>query len=107
MQQILKIIYIFLIVLFITGTIFVFFINQNRMEYFYEITLIAALASLWGFFKKNKLMYFIILPGLFRISIYLKNEELTMALGLMHLLATAIPFVVVYLLTKKTRNNRK
>lgn len=107
MLQILKIIYIFLIGLFITGTIFVYFISQSRMEYFYEITLIAALLSLWGFLKKSNLIYFILLPGLFRIILYLKNEEFTAFIGVVHLLATLVPFVVVYLLTMKTRDSRE
>lgn len=105
MQQMLKIIYILLIVLFIIGAVFVYFTNQNRIEYFYEVTLIAALVSLWGFLKKNKVIYLIALPGLFRIFLYFKNEEFTAFLGILHLLATLIPFVVVYLLTKETTRN--
>lgn len=100
MKQILKIMYGFLIVLYISGAIFVYFTKQNRMEHFYEVTFLAAILSSWGFFKKNKLIYFILLPGLFRIFLYYKNDEMTVYLGVIHLLATLVPFFVVYGISK-------
>lgn len=107
MQQLLKIIYICIIGLFIAGSFFVYFTSQKRIEYFYELTLIAALFSLWGFFKKSKLIYFILLPGLIRIILHLKNEELTALLGSIHVLGTLIPFLVAYFLLKHTSDNYK
>lgn len=99
-KNVFTIIYILLITLYVLGVVFIFFATQSRIGYFYAVTLIASFVSLWGFFKKNKLIYFIIVPGLFRVFLYLKNEEISIFNTGLHIAMTLIPLITVYYIRK-------
>lgn len=100
-SNLLKFLYFFLIVLYVAGAIYVLLTNKESINCFYVATLVAALLSLYGFYKKNKLIHFLIVPGGVRIFLYFKNGETTIGMSAVHILITLIPIGVTYLINKE------
>lgn len=98
MRLVSKALFLFLCSLFFLGSVFGVWGYRHELTstVFYIITLVSSMISVWGFIKANKLIFFIFLPAILRVGMYLFGNDLSILGLFFHLLGLFIPVFISF-----------